>query len=59
MREDRPLNTSDGREMREFKQRTMKEREMKGETEGEVMKEEREMRDNTNVVESIESPRFN
>ena len=37
----------------------MREREMKGCVEDEVMKEEREMKEITKVVESIESPRFN
>ena len=32
---------------------------MKGEIEDEVMEEEREIRERTKVVESIESPRFN
>lgn len=32
---------------------------MKGEIEDEVMEEEREMREITKVVQSIESPRFN
>ena len=32
---------------------------MKGEIEDEVMEEEREIREITKVVESIESPRFN
>ena len=59
MREDRPSNTSDGREVRELEPRLIEEGEMKGEIEDEVMKDEREMRETTNVVESIESPRFN
>ena len=33
--------------------------EMKGEIENEMMEEEREIREITKVVESIESPRFN
>ena len=37
----------------------MKEGGMKGEIEDEVMKEEREIREITKAVESIESPRFN
>ena len=37
----------------------MEEREMKGEIEDEVMEEEREIREITKAVESIESPRFN
>ena len=45
MREDRPLNTSDGREVRELESRLMEEREMKGEIEDEVMEEEREIRE--------------
>ena len=45
-REDRLLNTSDGREVRELEPRLMKKREMKGEIEDEVMVEEREMREN-------------
>ena len=32
---------------------------MKGEIEDEVMEEEKEMREITKVVQSIESPRFN
>ena len=43
-REDRPLNTSNGREVRELEARLMEEREMKGEIEDEVMKEERKIR---------------
>ena len=45
--------------MRELKSRSMEEGEMKGEIEDEVMEEEREIREKTKVVESIESPRFN
>ena len=45
-REDRPLNTSDGREERELESRLMEEREMKGEIENVMIEEEREMRDN-------------
>ena len=45
MREERPLNTSDGREVRGLEPRSMKEREKKGEIEDEVMKEEREKRE--------------
>ena len=41
MREDRPSNTSDGREMREFQAKSMEEGEMKGEIEDDVMEEER------------------
>ena len=37
----------------------MEEGEMKGEIEDEVMEEEREIRESTKAVESIESPRFN
>ena len=59
MREDRPSNTSDGREVRELESRRMEEGEMKREIENEVMEEEREIRERTKVVESIESPRFN
>lgn len=59
MREDRPSNTSDGREVRELETRWMEEGEMKGEIEDEVMEEEKEIRERTKVVESIESPRFN
>ena len=44
-REDRPLNTSDGREVREFPPKSMEEVEMKGEIEDEVMEEEREIRE--------------
>ena len=58
-REDRPSNTSDGREVRELEARLMEEGEMKGEIEDEVMEEEREIREIVKVVESIESPRFN
>ena len=58
-REDRPSNTSDGREVRELEPRFMGEGEMTGEIEDEVMEEEREIREKTKVVESIESPRFN
>ena len=49
----------EGREVRELRPRSMKEGEMKGEIEDEVMEEEREIREKTKVVESIESPRFN
>ena len=61
MREDRPSNTSDGREKRELEPRKIEEGDMKGEIEDEVMDEEREIREreSTKVVESIESPRFN
>ena len=55
MREDRPLNTSDGREVREFRSRPIDERKMKGEIEREVMEE----RERKKVVEFIENPRFN
>ena len=40
-REDRPSNTSDGREVRELELRLMEEGEMKGEIEDEVMDEKR------------------
>ena len=40
-REDKPSNTSDGREVRELEPRWIEEREMKGEIEDEVMEEER------------------
>ena len=58
-REDKPSNTSDGREVRELEARLMEEREMKGEIEDEVMEKKREMRDCVKAVQSIESPRFN
>ena len=58
-RDDRPSNTSDGREVRELEARLMEEGEMKGEIEDEVMEEEREIRKRTKTAESIESPRFN
>ena len=58
-REDRPWNTSDGREVREFWLREIEEGEMKGEIEDEVMEEEKDEREWTKAVESIESPRFN
>ena len=45
--------------MRELLPRLMEEGEMKGEIEDEVMEEEREIREITKAVESIESPRFN
>ena len=44
-REDRPSNTSDGREVRELSPRWIEERDMKGEIEDEVMEEEREIRE--------------
>ena len=44
-REDRPSNTSDGREVRELELRLMEEGETKEEIENEVMKEEREMKE--------------
>ena len=45
--------------MRELEPRLMEEREMKGEIKDEVMEKEREIREITKAVESIESPRFN
>ena len=45
--------------MRELILKRMEEGEMKGEIEDEAMKEERDIRENTKAVESIESPRFN
>ena len=36
-REERPLNTSNGREVREFRARMMKENKMKGKTEDEAI----------------------
>ena len=45
--------------MRELEARSMEEREMKEEIEDEVMEEKREIKERTNVVEPIESPRFN
>ena len=57
-REDRPSNTSDGREVRELESRRM-EGGMKREIEDEVMEEEKEIREKMKAVESIESPRFN
>ena len=45
--------------MRELKPRWVEEREMKGEIQDEVMEEEREVRERTKIVQSIESPRFN
>ena len=59
MREDRPLNALDEREVRRLRPKWMEEREMKVEIEDEVMEEGREMREITKVAESIESPRFN
>ena len=44
-REDRPSNTSDGREMRELPARLMEEEEMNVEIEDEVMEEKREIRE--------------
>ena len=58
-RDDRPSNTLDGRKVRELEPRLMEEGEMKEEIEDEVMEEEREIRERTKAVESIESPRFN
>ena len=58
-REDRPLNTPDGREARELEPRLMEKGEIKGEIEDEVMEEEREIKEPMKAVESIESPRFN
>ena len=58
-REDRPSNTSDGREVRELEPRLIGEGEMKGEIEDEMMEKEKKIRERTKVVESIESPRFN
>ena len=43
-REDRPSNTSDGREVKELEPRLMEEGEMKGEIEDKVMEEESEIR---------------
>ena len=45
--------------MRELEPRLMEKGEMKEEIEDEVMEEEREIRERTKVVESIESSRFN
>ena len=45
--------------MRELELRLMKEGEMNGAIEDEVMKKEREIREITKIFESIESPRFN
>ena len=45
--------------MRELEIKSTDEGEMKGEIEDEVMEEEREIRERTKAVESIESPRFN
>ena len=47
VREDRPSNTSDGREVKGFPPRSMEEGEMKGEIEDEVMEEESEIREIT------------
>ena len=58
-REDRPSNTSDGREVRELELSLMVEGEMKGEIEDEMMEEENEIREFFKAVESIESLRFN
>ena len=44
-REDRPSNTSDGREVRELVPRLMEKEEMKREIEDEVMEEERKIRE--------------
>ena len=41
LREDKPSNTPDGREVRELEPRSMKEREMKEEIEDDVAEEER------------------
>ena len=41
-REDRPSNTSDGREVRELELRLMEEEKRKGDVEDEVMEEEKE-----------------
>ena len=56
-REDRPSNTSDGREVRELEPRWMEEREMKGEIENEVMEEEIEMKEKTSFPKT-ESPLY-
>ena len=45
--------------MRGLETRLMEEGEMKGEIEDKVMEEEREIRERTKAVESIESLRFN
>ena len=45
MRKDRPLNTPDGRKVREFQLSSMNERE-KREIEDKAMEEERKMREN-------------
>ena len=42
-----------------MQKKEMKEGEMKGKIGNEVMEEEREMKERTKFVESIESPRFN
>ena len=59
VREDKPSNTSDGREVRELELSLMVEGEMKGEIEDEMMEEENEIREFFKAVESIESLRFN
>ena len=58
-REDKPSNTSKGREMKELEPRWMEEGERKGEIEDEAMEDESGIREITKVVQSIESPRFN
>ena len=58
LREERPSNTSDGREVRELEPMSMEKREMKGGIEDEVMMEEREMREIMKVVQSIKNTRF-
>ena len=45
VREERPENTSDGREVRELEPRFMEKREMKGVIEDKVMVEEREKKE--------------
>ena len=59
MREYKPSNTSDGREVRKLEPRSMEERIMKGEIEDEVIEERGNEREIMKVVQSIESPRFN
>ena len=45
-REERPLNTSDGREVRELEPRLIEDMQTKGDVVDEMMEEQREMREN-------------
>ena len=55
-REDRPLNTSDGREVRELRPRLMEKKEMKGEIEDEMMEEEKKKERTRRLLSPLKAP---